>query len=175
MPGLNESIVEDAALSWFGDALPAGGLREAKGPLPPARFSRHFSRQSVVIVGVPNQAMPTVSGYLPGHLPGHFVRVARNLMRPEGKFAVTTDDVFRPPAQISMARSPNSAGSPIKVSASSPYLEMSSGDLEERRDANGCLMTAWPIVDELSLILSSLRTSLEGMNFRNPDMNRDIS
>ena len=102
-------------------------------------------------------------------------------------------------ARLSATSSPDLAVNQEKVSASSPYLmssypdlepslpnlarslpnlKASSPDLEERPDANGCLMTALlarPIIDDLSLISSSLRTSLEGLNFRNPDMNRDIS
>ena len=76
-----------------------------------------------------------------------------------GETIPTPDDVFGPPARISVAGSPDLEVSPRKVSASSPDLKMSSPDLaasspdlEERRDANGCLMTdllARPIIDDL--------------------------
>lgn len=68
--------------------------REAKSPLPPARFSRQFSRQSVASDGVPSQAIPTVSGHLPGHLPGHFVRMAQNFIRSDAKHAVNLVDIL---------------------------------------------------------------------------------
>lgn len=162
MPALNESIVENAALSWFCELGYATLRRETKSPRPPARFSRQFSRQSVVSDGVPNQAIPAVSG--------HFVRMTRNLMQVgmlesmggrdavyhwHGEATPTPDDVFGLAARLSATSSP---------------------DLEERRDANGCLMAdllVLPIVDDLSLISSSLRTSLAGLNFRNPDNNAD--
>ena len=106
---LNESHVEDAALTWFGEL----GYAVGHG----------------AIYHLPGEAIPT------------------------------PEDVFGPPARISVARSPNLASGLIKVSASSPDLKMSSPDLaasspdlEERRDANGCLMTdllARPIIDDL--------------------------
>ncbi len=187
MPALNESIVENAALSWFCELGYATLRRETKSPRPPARYSRQFSRQSVVSDGVPNQAIPAVSG--------HFVRMTRNLMQvgmlesTGGRGAVyhlpgetipTPDDVFGPPAKISVASSPDLDVGARKVSASSPILAASlpnlarslpnlesiSPNLEEKRDANGCLMAdllALPIIDDLSSISSSLRTRLEEM------------
>ena len=97
-----------------------------------------------------------------------------------GEAIPTPDDVFGPPARISVAGSPDLEVSPRKVSASSPDLKMSSPDLaasspdlgvsspdlEERRDANGCLMPdllARPIIDDLGRISSDLRTNLEEM------------
>ena len=104
-----------------------------------------------------------------------------------GEAIPTPDDVFGSPARISVGSSPNFDVSPIKVSASSPNLVSSSPDLapslpnlarslpnlgsispnlEEKRDADGCLMAdllALPIVDDLSFISSSLRTRLEQM------------
>ena len=134
---LNESHVEDAALTWFGEL----GYAVGHG----------------AIYHLPGEAIPT------------------------------PEDVFGPPARISVARSPNLASGLIKVSASSPDLKMSSPDLaasspdlgvsspdlnasspdlEDRRDANGCLMTdllARPIIDDLGRISSDLRTNLEEM------------
>lgn len=104
-----------------------------------------------------------------------------------GEAIPTPDDVFGPPIRISVTRSSDLDVSPRKVSASSPDLETSSPDLaasspdlsisspnlnasspdlEERRDANGCLMTdllARPIIDDLGRISSDLRTNLEEM------------
>ena len=67
-----------------------------------------------------------------------------------GEAIPTPDDVFGPPARISVPSSPN-------LSASSP-------NLDENRDADGCLISeqlALPVIDDLSALSTPLRGALE--------------
>lgn len=67
-----------------------------------------------------------------------------------GEAIPTPDDVFGPPARISVPSSPN--------------LEGSSPNLTEKRDANGCLIAdslALPIIDDIATLAPALRGTLE--------------
>lgn len=67
-----------------------------------------------------------------------------------GESIPTPDDVFGPPARISMPSSPNLSGS--------------SRNLSENRDADGCLITEQlelPVIDDLVALSPRLRSNLE--------------
>lgn len=67
-----------------------------------------------------------------------------------GEAIPTPDDVFGPPARISIPSSPNLGGS--------------SPNLGENRDANGCLIAdslPLPIIDDMAALAPALRVSLE--------------
>lgn len=67
-----------------------------------------------------------------------------------GEALPTPDDVFGPPARISLPSSPNLGGS--------------SPNLAEKRDVDGCLLTeqlALPVVDDLSVLSPDLQTTLK--------------
>lgn len=69
-----------------------------------------------------------------------------------GEAIPTPDDVFGPPARISIPSSPNLGGS--------------SPNLGENRDASGCLIAdslALPIIDDITALASALRGSLEAI------------
>jgi ATP-dependent DNA helicase RecG len=74
-----------------------------------------------------------------------------------GEAIPTPDDVFGPPARISIPSSPNLAGS-------SPNLVNRSPNFGENRDAHGCLIAnslALPIIDDVGALAPALRASLE--------------
>jgi len=76
-----------------------------------------------------------------------------------GEAIPTPDDVFGPPARISIPRSPNLGGS-------SPNLGGSSPNLGENRDASGCLLAdslALPIIDDIAALDPALRGILEAI------------
>lgn len=69
-----------------------------------------------------------------------------------GEAIPTPDDVFGPPARISVPSSPNLTGS--------------SPNLDENRDGDGCLIAdqlPLPIIDNLSALTSTLRAQLESL------------
>jgi ATP-dependent DNA helicase RecG len=69
-----------------------------------------------------------------------------------GELIPTPDDVFGPPARISMPSSPNLSGS--------------SRNLGENRDADGCLITdqlELPVIDDLVALSPRLRSNLEAL------------
>ena len=69
-----------------------------------------------------------------------------------GEAIPTPDDVFGPPARISVPSSPN--------------LGSSSPNLGEKRDGNGCLIAdslALPIIDDIAALAPALRGSLEAI------------
>lgn len=69
-----------------------------------------------------------------------------------GESIPTPDDVFGPPARISMPSSPNLSGS--------------SRNLSENRDADGCLITEQlelPVIDDLVALSPRLRSNLESL------------
>ena len=74
-----------------------------------------------------------------------------------GEAIPTPDDIFGPPARISVPSSPN-------LSGSSPNLKGSSPNLSENRDDNGYLIAdslALPIIDDIAALAPSLRGFLE--------------
>jgi ATP-dependent DNA helicase RecG len=69
-----------------------------------------------------------------------------------GESIPTPDDVFGPPARISMPSSPN--------------LSVSSRNLGENRDVDGCLITdqlELPVIDDLAALSPRLRSNLEAL------------
>ncbi len=69
----------------------------------------------------------------------------------------TPDDVFGPPARISVPSSPN-------LARSSPNLTPSSPNLSEARDENGCLLSdqlTLPVIDDLAKLSPRLRAVLD--------------
>jgi ATP-dependent DNA helicase RecG len=86
------------------------------------------------------------------HLPGEAIP------RPE--------DIFGPPARTLGLSSPDLTASSPDLTASSPDLTASSPDLTEKRDANGCLLSAQlglPVIDDLSRLRPDFRITLEAL------------
>lgn len=78
-----------------------------------------------------------------------------------GEAVPTPDDIFGPPARISVGTTRN-------LVPTSPNLNPTSPNLGENRDADGCLTTdqmALPIIDDLSLLSPWLRARLEVLAF----------
>ena len=74
-----------------------------------------------------------------------------------GEAIPTPDDVFGPPARISIHSSPNLGGS-------SPNLGGSSPNLTENRARDGCLIAdsfLLPIIDDVAVLSADLRANLE--------------
>ena len=125
MPSLNESIVEDTALEWFGEL----GYAVGHGPhLAPGEYAG-------------DTLSPTLS---------QRERESYSLVGRLGEAIPSPDDVFGPPARISVPSSPN--------------LKGSSPNLSENRDDNGYLIAdslALPIIDDIAALAPSLRGFLE--------------
>jgi len=132
MPSLNESIVEEAALEWFGEL----GYAVGHGPhLAPGEYAV-------------DTLSPTLSPTLSQRERGSYSEVV--LVGRLREAIPTPDDIFGPPAQISVPSSPN--------------LKGSSPNLSENRDDNGYLIAdflALPIIDDIAALAPSLRGFLE--------------
>jgi hypothetical protein len=148
---LHKSIVDDIALTWFGELDYALAhrpqLHQVSNARLPSVTTKHPFELSKTLQHLPQAGLLESTGGRGAvyHLPGEPIPAP--------------DDVFGPATRFSVPSSPN-------LAASSPNLAASSRNLAENRAPDGCLISeqlSLPVVDDLEPLSQAMRARLEGM------------